>query len=84
MRIITDKLVTLFEIAGTTERLMPGVKKPKATEMYEILEMSYDRKDDGYWKSEGKLRLRANSKQTNVSAHKQTVSIYSLRALTNH
>ena len=63
MRIITDKLVSLFEIAGTTERLMPGVKKPKATEMYDILEMSYDRKDDGYWKSEGKLKLRANSKQ---------------------
>ena len=65
MRLITDKLVTLFEIAGTTERLMPNVKKPKAMEMFDILEMSYERKDAGYWEKDAKLKLRANSKQIN-------------------
>ena len=63
MRVITHKIIEIFEIAGTTERLMPGVKKPRSTEMFDLLEMSYEPKDDGFWKKEGKMKLRANSKQ---------------------
>ena len=54
----------VFEVAGRTERMMPGLNalKPKTPRMYDILKMSYDPKDIGYWQKKG-LKLRANSHQ---------------------
>ena len=54
----------VFEVAGRTERLMPGLNaiKPKTPKMYSVLQMSYDPKDIGYWQKKG-LKLRANSHQ---------------------
>ncbi len=54
----------VFEVAGRTERMMPGLNalKPKTPNMYDILKMSYDPKDIGFWQKKG-LKLRANSHQ---------------------
>ena len=54
----------VFEVAGRTERMMPGLNalKPKTPRMYDVLKMSYDPKDIGFWQKKG-LKLRANSHQ---------------------
>ena len=54
----------VFEVAGRTERMMPGLNalKPKTPNMYDVLKMSYDPKDIGFWQKKG-LKLRANSHQ---------------------
>ena len=54
----------VFEVAGRTERMMPGLNalKPKTPKMYDVLKMSYDPKDIGFWQKKG-LKLRANSHQ---------------------
>jgi len=57
------KLIEIFENAGMCERLMPGIKKPTAPRMFDLLEMSYEPKDIGYYDKKPGLRLRANSKQ---------------------
>ena len=64
MRIIAHKIMEVFEDAGRTERMMPGLNalKPKTPRMYDILKMSYDPKDIGFWQKKG-LKLRANSHQ---------------------
>ena len=62
MRLLAPKIVEVFDIAGRTERMMPGIKKPGQPRMYDLLEMSYDPKDIGYYDKKG-LRLRANNKQ---------------------
>ena len=64
MRIIAHKIMEVFEVAGRTERMMPGLNalKPKTPRMYDILKMSYDPKDIGFWQKKG-LKLRANSHQ---------------------
>ena len=64
MRIIAHKIIEVFEVAGRTERMMPGLNalKPKTPRMYDVLKMSYDPKDIGFWQKKG-LKLRANSHQ---------------------
>ena len=62
MKLRAGKIIEIFEIAGATERLMPGLKKPITPKMYDILKMSYDPKDLGFWQKNS-LKLRANSKQ---------------------
>lgn len=64
MRIIAHKIIEVFEVAGRTERMMPGLNalKPKTPKMYDVLKMSYDPKDIGFWQKKG-LKLRANSHQ---------------------
>ena len=64
MRIIAHKIMEVFEVAGRTERMMPGLNalKPKTPKMYDVLKMSYDPKDIGFWQKKG-LKLRANSHQ---------------------
>ena len=62
MRLVAHKIVEIFEIAGTAERLMPTISKPGQPKMFDILQMSYDKKDLGYYDKKG-LKLRANSKQ---------------------
>tara|TARA_R100001129_G_scaffold32796_1_gene22067 strand:+ start:970 stop:1371 length:402 start_codon:yes stop_codon:yes gene_type:complete len=62
MKLRAGKIIEIFEVAGTTERLMPGLKKPITPKMYDILKMSHDPKDLGFWQKKG-LKLRANSKQ---------------------
>ena len=62
MKLRAGKIIEIFEVAGTTESLMPGLKKPITPKMYDILKMSYDPKDLGFWQKKG-LKLRANSKQ---------------------
>ena len=54
----------VFEVAGRTERMMPGLNalNPKTPRMYDVLKMSYDPKDIGFWQKKG-LKLRANSHQ---------------------
>lgn len=42
--------------------MMPGISKPGQPRMYDLLEMSYDPKDIGFYDKKG-LKLRANSKQ---------------------
>ena len=41
---------------------MPTISKPGQPKMFDILQMSYDKKDLGYYDKKG-LKLRANSKQ---------------------
>ena len=41
---------------------MPGVKKPGTPKMFDLLEMTYNSKDIGFYEKKG-LKLRANSKQ---------------------
>tara|TARA_X000001382_G_scaffold47786_1_gene32302 strand:+ start:1194 stop:1601 length:408 start_codon:yes stop_codon:yes gene_type:complete len=62
LRILAPKIIDVFDVAGRTERMMPGVKKPGSPQMFDLLEMSYDAKDVGYYQKKG-LKLRANSKQ---------------------
>ena len=62
MKLRAGKIIEIFEVAGATERLMPGLKKPITPKMYDILKMSYDPKDLGYWQKKG-LKLRANAQQ---------------------
>ena len=62
MRLVAHKIVEIFEIAGTAERLMPTITKPGQPKMFDLLQMSYDKKDLGYYDKKG-LKLRANSKQ---------------------
>ena len=55
MRIIAHKIIEIFEVAGRTERMMPGLNalKPKTPRMYDVLKMSYDPKDIGFWQKKG-------------------------------
>ena len=62
LKIIAHKIVEIFEIAGTAERLMPTISKPGQPKMFDIIQMSYDKKDLGFYDKKG-LKLRANSKQ---------------------
>tara|TARA_Y100001937_G_scaffold96875_1_gene131765 strand:+ start:991 stop:1398 length:408 start_codon:yes stop_codon:yes gene_type:complete len=62
LRLVAHKIVEIFEIAGTAERLMPTISKPGQPKMFDLLQMSYDKKDLGYYDKKG-LKLRANSKQ---------------------
>lgn len=62
MRLLTPKIVDIFDTAGRTERMMPNIKKPGVPKMFDILEMSYDAKDLGFYDKKH-LKLRATSKQ---------------------
>ena len=64
LRLIAHKIIEVFEIAGRAERMMPGLNalKPKAPKMFDLLQMSYDPKDIGYYDKKP-LKLRANSQQ---------------------
>ena len=62
MKIIAHKIVEIFETAGRAERLMPTISKPGQPKMFDIIQMSYDKKDLGFYDKKG-LKLRANSKQ---------------------
>ncbi len=62
MKIIAHKIVEIFEIAGTAERLMPTISKPGQPKMFDLLQMSYDKKDLGFYDKK-EMKLRANSKQ---------------------
>ena len=64
MRLLTPKIIEIFEIAGKADRMMPNPTKPGAPRMYDLLKMSYDPKDIGYYDKK-QLRLRANAKQIN-------------------
>ena len=56
----SHKIVEVFEIAGTAERLMPTISKPGQPKMFDLLQMSYDKKDLGFY---DKKRLEVKSKQ---------------------
>ena len=62
MRLLAPKIIEIFDVAGRTERMMPGISKPGQPRMYDLLEMSYDPKDIGFYDKKG-LKLRANAKQ---------------------
>ena len=62
MKIIAHKIVEIFEIAGRAERLMPTISKLGQPKMFDIIQMSYDKKDLGFYDKKG-FKLRANSKQ---------------------
>nr|BAR32723.1 putative RNA polymerase sigma factor [uncultured Mediterranean phage uvMED] len=62
MKLLTPKIVDIFDTAGRTERMMPNIKKPGVPKMFDILEMSYDAKDLGFYDKKH-LKLRATSKQ---------------------
>ena len=62
MKLLFPKIVDIFDTAGRTERMMPNIKKPGVPKMFDILEMSYDAKDFGFYDKKH-LKLRANSKQ---------------------
>ena len=64
MRLISHKITEVFDVAGRAERMMPGLNalKPKAPKMFDLLQMSYDPKDIGYYDKKP-LKLRANSQQ---------------------
>jgi len=64
LRLVTHKIIEIFDVAGRTERMMPGLNalKPKAPKMFDLLQMSHDPKDVGYYDKQP-LRLRANSHQ---------------------
>jgi len=62
LKIIAHKIVEVFEIAGTAERLMPTITKPGQPKMFDLLQMSYDKKDLGFYDKKG-MKLRANNKQ---------------------
>ena len=63
MKLRLVKLIEVFENAGSCERLMPRPKGPATPSMYDLLEVSYEPKDYGYWNNKKHLKLRANSKQ---------------------
>lgn len=62
MKLLFPKIVDIFDTAGRTERMMPNIKKPGVPKMFDILEMSYDAKDLGFYDKKH-LKLRATSKQ---------------------
>ncbi len=62
MRLLAPKIIEIFEVAGKTDRMMPKPAKPGTPKMYDLLKMSYDPKDIGYYDKK-RLKLRANSKQ---------------------
>ena len=62
MRLLAHKIVEIFEIAGRADRMMPAPVKPGSPQMFDLLQMSYDPKDIGYYDKK-RLKLRANSKQ---------------------
>ena len=64
MRLISHKIIEIFSEAGRAERMMPGLNalKPKAPRMFDLLEMSYDPKDVGYY-AKKPMKLRANPRQ---------------------
>ena len=62
MRLLAPKIIEIFDIAGRADRMMPKPAKPGSPRMYDLLQMSYDPKDIGYYDKRG-LKLRANSKQ---------------------
>ncbi len=62
MRLLAPKIIEIFEVAGKTDRMMPKPTKPGTPKMYDLLKMSYDPKDIGYYDKK-RLKLRANSKQ---------------------
>jgi len=64
LKLLFPKIVDIFDTAGRTERMMPNVKKPSNPSMFDILEMSYDKKDIGFY-GKKTLKLRATSKQIN-------------------
>jgi hypothetical protein len=64
LKLLFPKIVDLFDTAGRTERMMPNIKKPGSPNMFDILEMSYDKKDIGFYDKKT-LKLRATSKQIN-------------------
>ena len=64
MKLLFPKIVDIFDTAGRTERMMPNIKKPGSPNMFDILEMSYDKKDIGFYDKKT-LKLRATSKQIN-------------------
>tara|TARA_A100000171_G_C2116970_1_gene138435 strand:- start:303 stop:716 length:414 start_codon:yes stop_codon:yes gene_type:complete len=56
------KIMEILDTAGRTERLIPGIKKPHASRMYDLLEMSYSKQDLGFYNKKP-LRLYPNAKQ---------------------
>ena len=56
------KIIQILEQAGHTERLVPGLKKPHASRMFDALEVTYDKKDIGYYDKKP-LKLYPNAKQ---------------------
>tara|TARA_R100000458_G_scaffold42173_1_gene40009 strand:- start:293 stop:700 length:408 start_codon:yes stop_codon:yes gene_type:complete len=62
LRLLAPKIIEIFEVAGKTDRMMPKPTKPGTPKMYDLLKMSYDPKDIGYYDKK-RLKLRANSKQ---------------------
>lgn len=57
------KLIEIFEQAGSCERLMSKPKAPGTPAMWDLLNMSYDPKDIGFYDKKPGLKLRANFKQ---------------------
>ena len=55
------KIMEILDTAGRTERLIPGIKKPHASRMYDLLEMSYSKQDLGFYNRKP-LRLYPNAK----------------------
>ncbi len=62
MKLRTVKIIHILETAAITEKFMPKPKLPKASSMYDLLEVTYESKDEGYY-HKSKPRLRANNKQ---------------------
>ena len=65
MKLRLVKLIEIFENAGMCERLMSKPKAPSSPKMWDLLEMSYDPKDIGYYDKKPGLKLRATLKQMN-------------------
>jgi len=64
MQLRLVKLIDIFENAGFCERLMSKPKHPGTPKMWDLLEMSYDKKDLGYY-DKPRMKLRATFKQIN-------------------
>jgi hypothetical protein len=64
LRLIAHKIIEVFNVAGRTERMMPGLNsiKPKTPKMFDLLEMTYNQKDVGFY-AKKPLKLRANAHQ---------------------
>ena len=58
------KIIEILDIAGTTERMIPGLRKPNASRMYDLLDISYSRNEEGYYNKKP-MRLHPNPKQYN-------------------
>ena len=63
MKLRLVKLIEIFEEAGRCERMMPGIKKPGCPKMYDLLKMSYDPADLGYYDKKPGMRPRPTFKQ---------------------